>query len=228
MNYELEMARFEAAEAERKLNNARFQQNLEQQYANQKYADDSDRVDRAQNIAEAVLAQGLIVLNAKEKQEKDIAELKNNIAKLQAQVDKLPSPTTPIDNSKQQETLQYQQGILDEAKKEQQHFAQRYNEQNADSLYTDIATDADLSANRSLTMAIADTISGGKYALPYTKDTPIDKIHHINTQQYNLLYDLYLQKHDVPPNDPKYKDYDALIAHQESTKKRGLFRRLFG
>ena len=81
MNYELEMARFEAAEAERKLNNMRFQQNLEQKYANQQYADDSDRVDRAQNIAEAVLAQGLMILHTKEKQEKDIAEQKSNIAK---------------------------------------------------------------------------------------------------------------------------------------------------
>ena len=228
MNYELEMAQFEAAEAERKLNNMRFQQNLEQKYANQQYADDSDRVDRAQNIAEAVLAQGLIVLNTKEKQEKDIAEQKSNIAKLQARVNNLPSPNTPIDNSKQQETLQYQQKILDEAKKEQQHFAQKYTELNAQPLYTDITKDADLAANRNLTIAIADTISGGKYALPYTKDTPIDDIQRINTQQYNLLYDLYLQEHGVPANDPKYKDYDALIAHQKSTKKRGLFHRLFG
>lgn len=228
MNYELEMARFNAAEAERKLNEMRFQQRLAQKSTNDQYQRDSDRVDQAQMIAETILQQADTLLNNKNNQEKRIAELKSNITKLQAQVDQLPSPNTPINNSKDEETLAHQQNILNEITKEEQQLAQKYAECNTQPLYKDITIDADLAANTGLTAAIADTIAGGKYALPYTKDTPMEDIERINTQKYNLLYDLYLQEHDVPPNDSKYKDYAGLIAHQESNKKRGIFRRLFG
>ncbi|MBS1003504.1 MULTISPECIES: hypothetical protein [Acetobacter] len=227
MNYDLEMARWTAAEAERKLESLRRERQYAQDAAYTAYMKDSNKVDRAQDECDEALARLIKIKEFVDAQNQVISSLKNILLPLQKAAQNIPAPNTPIDNSQLNSILKHNQQELEVVREKEKDSKKALDTINNGLAYNDIEIDAELAAHQALTMVIINTITGQNQGMPYTKNTSIEEIECINKQQYHIFYDIHLQSKGIPANDPRYKDYSALIAHQAKKQKRGIFQRLF-